>query len=442
MTSVATPSFSTRLAATLRRRGIHYGWIVAGTTFLTALSTAGALGTAGVMIAPLQKEFGWSNADISTALAIRLVLFGMMGPFAAALMNRFGVRNVVMSALALIVAGLGASLFMTQVWQLILLWGVVVGFGTGMTALVLGATVAARWFKQRRGLVVGLMSASTATGQLVFQPLVASMANTMGWRPALGVIILVLLLAFVLVALVMRDHPDDVELPPYGETRRVKVAPVPHGLKTLLLSPLVALRDAARTNTFWVLFITFFICGLSTNGLIQTHWITLCGDFGVAPVGAASMLAVIGIFDFVGTICSGWLSDRFDNRWLLFVYYGLRGISLIYLPYTDFNVYELSIFAVLYGLDWVATVPPTVKLAAEKFGPEKAGLTFGWIFAAHQLGAATAAFGAGATRTEFATYMPAIYVAGGFCIAAALLVMTIQRPGKTDTTGQLITKPA
>jgi len=442
MASPSRPTFSTRLAAALARRNIHYGWVVAGTTFLTSLSTAGALGTAGVMIGPLQKEFGWSNADISSALAVRLVLFGLMGPFAAALMNRFGVRNVVMTALALIVAGLGGSFFMTQVWQLILLWGVVVGFGTGMTALVLGATVATRWFKARRGLVVGLMSASVATGQLVFQPLVASIASSIGWRPALAVTMAALTLAFGLVALVMRNYPDDVGLAPLGETVRIKPPAMTHGLKALLLSPLLALRDAVKTNTFWVLFITFFICGLSTNGLIQTHWISLCGDFGVAPVGAASLLAVIGMFDFVGTILSGFLSDRFDNRKLLFVYYGLRGLSLIYLPYSDFNLYDLSIFAVLYGLDWVATVPPTVKLAAEQFGPEKAGLTFGWIFAGHQLGAATAAFGAGATRTEFATYLPALFVAGGFCIVAALLVMTISRPNRAETGTRFAAKPA
>jgi predicted MFS family arabinose efflux permease len=193
------------------------------------------------------------------------------------------------------------------------------------------------------------------------------------------------------------------------------------------MSPLVALRDASKTRTFWILFLTFFVCGLSTNGLIQTHWITLCGDYGVPPVGAASILAVIGVFDFVGTIFSGWLSDRYDNRWLLCAFYSLRGLSLMYLPFSDFSLYSLSIFAVLYGLDWVATVPPTVKLAVERFGPERASLTFGWIFAGHQLGAATAAFGAGASRTEFATYLPALYVAGGFCLVAALLVMTLTR---------------
>ncbi len=443
MASIPFLSASNRLSSALASRGIHYGWIVAGTTFLTALSTAGALGTAGVMIKPLEREFGWSNADISSSLAIRLVLFGMMGPFAAALMNRFGVRNVVMSALLLIMGGLAGSFYMTQLWQLMVLWGIVVGFGTGMTALVLGATVATRWFKTRRGLVMGMMSASTATGQLVFQPLVASIADSMGWRPAIGVTIGALGIAFILVALFMRDHPDDVELAPFGETTRSPAPARATGLLTLLTSPVMAFISAAKTHTFWVLFITFFICGLSTNGLIQTHWITLCGDFGVVPISAASILAAIGVFDFVGTILSGWLSDRFDNRRLLFVYYAGRGLALIYLPYSSFNLYDLSIFAVLYGLDWVATVPPTVKLAAEKFGPEKAGITFGWIFAAHQLGAATAAFGAGATRTEFSTYMPALFVAGGFCIVGALLALTITRPGDKEKSGtRFVPKPA
>ena len=239
--------------------------------------------------------------------------------------------------------------------------------------------------------------------------------------------------ALVAVALLMRDHPDEVGLAPYGGTERVTAPPRQLGMRQLLLSPLVALREASKTATFWALFFTFYVRGLSTNGLIQTHWIAMCGDFGVVPVSAAGMLAIVGCFDFVGTILSGWLSDRYDNRWLLFVFYGLRGVSLIYLPFSGFTLSSLSIFAVFYGLDWVATVPPTVKLVAERFGPEKASLIFGWIFAAHQLGAATAAFGAGATRTEFATYLPALYIAGAFCIAASLVVISlpkISKPGK------------
>lgn len=423
-----TRHVSLRLAGILKKRGIHYGWVVAAATFITMLATAGALGSAGVMIEPLQKEFGWENADISFALAVRLVLFGLMGPFAAAFMNHFGIRKVVSVALGLIATGLIGSFFMTEIWQLVLLWGVIVGFGTGMTALVLGATVATRWFTQRRGLVVGMMTASNATGQLIFLPLLASLTTSIGWRAALIFVLAVLGLAFVLVALLMRDYPSDVGLAPYGGSQDVKPPQQKAGFATLLASPLVALRDASRTQTFWVLFLTFFVCGLSTNGLIQTHWISLCGDFGVAPVGAAGILAVIGVFDFAGTILSGWLSDRYDNRWLLFWFYGLRGLSLIYLPFSDFSVYSLSIFAVIYGLDWVATVPPTVKLAAERFGTERASLTFGWVFTGHQLGAAVAAFGAGTTRTLFDTYLPALYVSGAFCLMASLLVMTLARP--------------
>ncbi len=423
-------SFSNRLAAFLEQRRIHYGWAVAAVTFLTMLATAGALGSAGVLIVPLQREFGWSNADISSALAVRLVLFGLMGPFAAAFMNRFGLRKVVATALVLVATGLAASLFMTRVWQLVLLWGVVVGFGTGMTALVLGATVATRWFSKRRGLVVGMMTASNATGQLVFLPLLATLTSIAGWRTAIAFVVSMLLVALALVALVIRNYPDDVGLAPYGEANRVAPPKQSPGLLTLVASPLAALREASGTWVFWVLFLSFFVCGLSTNGLIQTHWITLCGDFGVVPVAAASMLAVIGCFDFVGTITSGWLSDRYDNRWLLSAFYGLRGLSLIYLPFSDFNFYALSIFAVIYGLDWVATVPPTVRLAAERFGPQKASLTFGWIFAGHQLGAATAAFGAGVTRTELATYLPALFVAGAFCLAAAMLVVSMPRPAR------------
>ncbi len=392
------------------------------------LVTAGAMGAPGVLIVPLEREFGWDNAQISTALALRLLLFGLFGPFAAAFMNRFGVRRVTISALTLIAAGLLASLAMTQVWQLVLLWGVVVGIGTGLTAIVLAATVAARWFTKHRGLVVGLLSASSATGQLVFLPLIAELTGRFGWRLALIFVCGLLALAAIVALLLMRDRPSDLDLPPYGETAVIPPPAAGTGLVSLLASPFAVLSDVVRVPLFWVLFATFFICGASTNGLIQTHFITLCGDYGLAAVGAASVLAMMGVFDFVGTIGSGWLSDRFDNRWLLFWYYGLRGLSLLYLPFTDFTFYGLSLFAVFYGLDWIATVPPTVKLTADRFGRERAGVVFAWIFAGHQIGAASAAFGAGFSRTEFASYLPAFFVAGALCIVAAALVLTIAKP--------------
>jgi len=398
--------------------------MIAGVTFLTMLVTAGAVGAPGVLILPLQKEFGWQNAEISSALGIRFLLFGLMAPFAAALINRFGMRRIALSALLLIAAGLLLSLAMTRVWQLVLLWGVVIGLGTGLTALVLGVTVATRWFSTRRGLVTGLLTASSATGQLLFLPLVASVSERLGWRPAVAMVCGALALTAFAVLAFMRDRPADVGQQPFGRAAGDDAANVAATIPAPI-TPWHALRDARRTGVFWVLFGTFFICGASTNGLIQTHFIPLCADFGLPAVGAASVLAAMGMFDIVGTVGSGWLSDRYDSRWLLFWYYGLRGLSLMYLPFSDFTFYGLSLFALFYGLDWIATVPPTVKLTVARFGRERANLVFGWIFAGHQLGAATAAFGAGVSRTALLSYLPAFFAAGALCLIAAVLILTL-----------------
>ncbi|MFC0243607.1 MFS transporter [Rhodopseudomonas telluris] len=418
---------STWLSSALARRDIHYGWVMVAVTFLTALVSAGAVGAPGVFIVPLQQEFGWTTAEISSALSIRFILFGLMAPFAAALMNRYGLRNVTIAGQVIIALSLIGSVAMTQVWQLVVLWGVAVGIGTGLTAMVLGATVAARWFNHRRGLVVGILTASVATGQLVFLPMLAALTERFGWRIALLLLCAGLGVAALGVMLMMRDRPSDVGLRPFGDTGSEPLPPPPPTNAPIMAAALGALRDAAKTRVFWILFATFFICGASTNGLIQVHLIPLCADFGIPQVQAAGLLAAMGIFDFVGTILSGWLSDRYDNRWLLFWYYGLRGLSLLFLPYSDFTFYGLSLFAVFYGLDWIATVPPTVRLTAQKFGAERAGLVFGWIFAGHQLGAATASFGAGLSRTVLLSYLPAFFAAGVLCIIAAAIVLTIAK---------------
>jgi MFS family permease len=421
---------ATFLAPRLARLNIHYGWVIVAVTFLTALTTAGAMGLPGALILSLHKDFGWDVSEISSALALRLALFGLMGPFSATLMERYGVRNIVLAAVTLLIIGLLSALVMTRLWQLVLMWGVVVGIGTGLTAVVLGAVVSSRWFTAHRGLVLGMLTASTATGQLVFLPLAAWLVAHVGWRFALIPSIVGLVTAAMLVVLFMRDRPSDVGLLPLGDTTAPAVPPAPR--RPAIAQAFGALAEGSRSTTFWILFATFFICGLSTNGLIQTHFIALCADFGMPEVEAASTLAMMGAFDFVGTILSGWLSDRFDNRWLLFWYYGLRGLSLLYLPSSTFSLYGLSLFALFYGLDWIATVPPTVKLAANSFGREKAGVMFGWIFAGHQIGAATAAFGAGFSRSEFATYLPAFYVAGAMCLVAALLALAIRRGPRVD----------
>jgi len=412
----------------LARRGFHYAWVIAAITFLTMLTSSAALGLPGAMMQPLSREFGWDTEQISSALAVRFALFGLLGPFAAIFIERFGLRNIVCTALALIASGLVLATQMRQFWHLVALWGILLGVGSGLTALVLGAVVSTRWFDTHRGLVIGLLTASSATGQLLFLPLAAWLIQQYGWRwavlPVFASCAVVALLAF----LFLRNRPQELALAPFGAAPPHAPAPAHVRVALSLLTPFRTLRDVAGSRTFWILFGTFFICGLSTSGLIQTHFISLCGDAGLGAVPAASVLAMMGAFDLVGTILSGWLSDRYDNRKLLFWYYGLRGLSLFWLPHSTFTLYGLSLFAMFYGLDWIATVPPTVKLAGAAFGKEKAGMVFGWIFAAHQLGAAVAAFGAGRARTILMTYNPALYAAGAACIVAALMIMLIRRP--------------
>ena len=422
--------FAQPLSSWLGRRGIHFGWVVAALAFLTMLSTSAAISLPGAMLQPLGREFGWNTEQISSALALRFALFGLMGPFAAILMERYGLRNVVCVALSLIAASLSLATAMHQFWQLVLLWGLVLGTGSGMTALVLGAVVANRWFDKRRGLVIGLLTASNATGQLIFLPFAAWLIERFGWRAAVVPVCLSCALVGMLAFFLMRSRPGDVGLAAYGAEHADTAPPPPTPARMTFGEPFRILGTVARNRTFWILCGTFFICGLSTNGLVQTHFISLCGDYGLSAVPAASVLAMMGAFDLVGTILSGWLSDRYDNRKLLFWYYGLRGLSLFWLPHSEFTLYGLSTFAMFYGLDWVATVPPTVKLAGSAFGKERAGMVFGWIFASHQIGAAVAAYGAGFVRTILLTYNPALYAAGGACLVAALIVLAIRRPAK------------
>lgn len=424
--------FALRFSHWLQRRGWHYSWVIVTVTFLTALTSSAALGLPGALLQPLSREFGWDVEQISSALAIRFVLFGLMGPFAAILMERFGLRAVVVTALSLVAGGMALAIVMTQFWHLILFWGIMLGIGSGMTALVLSAVVSNRWFDSHRGLVVGVLTASSATGQLIFLPVGAWLIEHFGWRLAVLPVFVACAIVALLVWAFMRNRPNEVGLAPYGAAPGTPVAPLAPPMHVTFATPFQVLASVAGQRVFWILFGTFFICGLSTNGLIQTHFISLCGDAGMGAVPAASVLAMMGAFDLVGTIGSGWLSDRYDNRKLLLIYYGLRGLSLFWLPYSEFTFYGLSLFAMFYGLDWIATVPPTVRLVATTFGKERAGMVFGWVFAGHQLGAAVAAWGAGRVRTLLLTYNPALFTAGAACLVAAALVMTIRRRPRQD----------
>jgi sugar phosphate permease len=410
-------------AGSMRLTKIHYSWVVLGVTFLVLLVGAGIRATPGVLMIPLEHEFGWSAATIGGAVAINLFLYGMIGPFAVAVMERFGLRRSVCGALLLLAVGVALTTLMRTSWQLMLLWGFVVGSGTGMIALVLGATVASRWFVRHRGLAMGILTASSATGQLIFLPAMAALATHEGWR-AVSLVAAAAALALVpVVALFLRDRPIDMGLIPYGGAELV---PHPSRGQNPAMRALIALRDGSRSRDFWLLAGSFFICGASTNGLIGTHLIPACSDHGIPEVTAAGLLALMGIFDFFGTTGSGWLSDRYDSRILLAWYYGLRGLSLLFLPYAfDISFYGLPVFAVFYGLDWIATVPPTLKLAGKAFGDGNAALMFGWIAAFHQVGAAFAAWSAGAIRTGTGDYAGAFTAAGLLCIAAAMMVTFI-----------------
>ncbi len=413
-------------AAPPRTGRIHPAWWVAAVTFLALVGAAAFRAVPGVLIDPLRDEFGWSVSTISAAVAVNMALYGLTAPFAAALMERFGIRRVVVCALLLTAVGSGLTVFMTASWQLVLLWGFAVGLGTGSMALSLVATVTGRWFVARRGLVSGILTAGGATGQLVFLPVVAAVAETSGgWRAASLGTTAAALAVVPLVLWLLRDRPRDVGAVPYGGTAADDVDPVRTGAARTALR---GLAHAARSRPFWLLAAGFFICGLSTNGLVQPHFIPAAHDHGMPVTTAATLLAVVGVFDIAGTVFSGWLTDRVDPRVLLLAYYGLRGLSLFALPTLfgpDLHV-SMVAFIVFYGLDWVATVPPTLALCREHFGA-RAPVVFGWVFASHQLGSAFAAFGGGVIRDVTGSYDLAWFLAGGLCLLAAALSLAIRR---------------
>jgi sugar phosphate permease len=407
---------------------LHYAWIVAAVTFVVGLLTAGVRAAPGVLIVPLEQEFDWSRPTISFAIGINLLLYGLVGPFAAALMDRFGVRRTMTLALALTAAAVAASPAMRQAWQLVLLWGVVVGLSTGVIGAFLSAYIAARWFRRRQGLVVGLLTAANAAGQLVFLPNLAELVTHFGWR-VMSLVLAGTVVVFVpLVALLMRDRPHDLGLTAYGaEGEPAEVAPQGNPLVIAFR----ALGAGAGKRDFWLIAGGYFVCGATTNGLIGTHLIPACVDHGLSEVTGAGLLAATGVFSFLGGTLSGWLSDRWDNRVLLAWYYGLRGVALMYLPFAfGMSIYGLPLFAMFYGLDWIASVPPTVRLLSRIVGTEKTGIMVAWITVIHQIGGALAAYLGGVLRGAFGTYLEAFVLSGLLLLGAALMVLFIGVGGR------------
>lgn len=436
----ARPAGSADVAASTRppsgrRHRIHPAWTVAAVAFLALVGAAGFRAAPGVLMVPLQQEFGWSTTVLSAAVSINLVLFGLTAPFAAALMERFGIRAVTAVALALIGAGSALTVLVNQSWQILLTWGLLIGLGTGSMALVFAATIANTWFATRRGLVTGILTAGSAAGQLVFLPFIAALAQHPGWRQASLLIAAGALAVVPLVLKFLKNSPADAGVLPYGaetpEASEAGPAPVPR--VNAAVRALRVLRRASRVRTFWALVAGFAICGATTNGLIGTHFIPSAHDHGMPETTAAGLLAVVGIFDIVGTIASGWLTDRFNPRVLLAVYYQFRGIGLLVLPLLLGAEVQPSmiVFVVIYGLDWVATVPPTAAICRQVFGAD-GGVVFGWVFAAHQLGAAAAALAAGAVRDATGQYTYAWFAAAAMCTIAAVISATIRKDAGRD----------
>lgn len=410
-------------------RKLHYSWIILIITFISIIVAGIVRSSSGVFIEPFEVEFSWSRANISLAFAVGLFLYGLSGPFMAAFVENFGLKRVMVYSMSLLAVGLLATLFMKEQWQLILIWGVLIGVGSGLFLTVLSTQVANRWFSKHRGLAVGILTAATATGQLVLLPVLAILVEQYNWQAAIKLILVLAIMMTIVLLLFMKDTPESMNLKKYGEladSPKTQVHIISRNPFTLVWQSLI---EGLRSKAFWLLAGSFFICGLSTSGLIGTHFISYCMTFGFPLVVAASMLSFMGIFDLIGTTLSGFLSDKIDNRWLLFWYYSLRGLSLLALPFAlNSGSYTwLVIFSIFYGLDWIATVPPTIGLARREFGIEKSAMMYGWIVAFHQLGASFAAYAGGVIFDIFNSYSFAFMLAGGFCILGSLFVILLKK---------------
>jgi predicted MFS family arabinose efflux permease len=404
---------------------VHYAWIVLAVMFSATLAGVGVRAAPGVMIVPLQRAFGWDVAMISGAVSLNIVLLGATGPFLTGLIEAIGLKRTILACMAMLIAGTGLSNLMTAPWQLFLTWGLLVGIGSGAGAIGMAAAVANRWFQKRNGLAMGLLTAANAAGQLVFLPLLAMLAQRYGWRGVSIAVTLAVLAMLPVVAILLPESPANVGLGPYGAAAS---PPLTARRDNPFSVAITALFRASPSIDFWLLTSSFAVCGLSTNGLINTHLIAYCADRGIPELGGAGILASLGVFSLIGATGSGWLCDRFNPRVLLFWYYGLRGLSLVILPFTRFDVVSLSIFSIFYGLDWVATGPATFALTNQLFGRRDTPVIISWIFAGHQLGGALAAFGAGAVRSFTGDYLLAFITSGLACLLASLLVLRVTRP--------------
>ncbi|CAM3014683.1 MFS transporter [Paenibacillus sediminis] len=410
------------------RNRIHYSWIILIITFFSIIVAGIVRSSSGVFIEPFENEFGWDRSIISLAFAVGLFLYGISGPFMAALIEVLSLKKIMIVSMSTLLIGVLLTLIMQQSWQLIIIWGIIIGLGSGLFLTVLSPYVANHWFEKRRGLALGILTASTATGQLILLPILADIIEKYSWRWAIALIMVLSVIILVIILLFIKNSPRDIGILPFGLEKESEDY-IEEQKKNPIIIAFNGLYEAIKVKEFWLLAGSFFICGLSTSGLIGTHFVSYCISYGIPLVTAVSLLSFMGVFDLVGTTLSGWLSDRFDNRWLLFWYYCLRGVSLVFLPIalSESSFTLLIIFSVFYGLDWIATVPPTIGISRTVFGIEKSGIVYGWIFASHQAGAAVAAYGGGLIYKIFDSYSWAFFLAGIFCLVASLFVIIIKK---------------
>ena len=419
--------FSNYLNSYLKSHKIHYGWVMAGLVFLMTIMASAVSSTPQLIILPITEEYNWQISDITNAIGLMFFTLACLAPFSGALILNLGVTPVVLIALGLNIIGLGLSIISFEKWHFLITIGVFLGAASGIIGLGLTATVASRWFVKRRGLVVGFLTAAFAAGQLLFVPLMAWITTVVDWRFALLIPIMGSLISSILFLFFGKNWPSDLNLAPFGSLTIEK--PPKKASQNAVLVSFQVLKSATTQPAFWILSATFFICGLSSTGIVGQHFIPFCADNNVGIVAASSYLAIMGIFNFIGTIGSGWLSDRFDNYKLLMWFYGLRALSLIYLPFSGFEFFTLLLWAMFFGLDFIATVPPTVKLTSKYFGTINGPVLFGWIFAAHQMGSAIAASSAGWSRDTILTYMPSFVGAGLLSLLAVFLIIIFKKLG-------------
>ena len=406
-----------------RARRLHPAWVVLVAVTVCLLATSGLRATFAVYIKPIEADFGWSRGALSIAAALSLLILGATGPFAGRLADRWGPRRVIVLSLALLGAGSIASAFIGSLWQLYATVGVVMAVGAGGAALSTGSAVVARWFETHRGAAIGVAAGGMSAGQLLVIPLASSITLAHGWRSSflwlgLGLLVLVLPLGAWLV----RNTPEERGLQPFGATGPTRSLAEARAAQQ---SGRVPVTEAAQTLPFWLLMATFFVCGYTSAGLIGTHFIPHALEHNFTPMQASAALGVMGAMNIIGTIGAGWLCDRVGRRGPLAIFYFLRGLSLLFLLYV-WNVPSLHFWAALFGLNYISTVPPTTTLTANIYGRFSVGELSGWIFFAHQVGAALAAALAGWVYEWTGSYGPAFISAAVLAFVASGLTLMIR----------------